>query len=600
MNATPKPRTLVDIFFQVVDRDSPRVMLFERDSQWHAISSSGFYRRVMGVVQELRSQGISRNDRVAILAENRPEWTIADFAILLSGAVTVPIYATLTAAQISFLLQNSGAKTAFVSTSTQLAKLLSIQGETAVEHVILMDEPSAKSVALSMPAIMDAGPERRLPELDALANSITPDDLATIIYTSGTTGVPKGAMLTHGNIASNLSVSLDAFELHAETDLAISFLPLSHITARHVDFAELYRGVTIAYCSFIDDLPRVLRQLHPNFFVAVPRVYEKIYNKVQRDVATGFKKRVYRWAISVGRAHLDELVAGRRPSSLAWKLANRLVFSKVLDGMGGRIRIFISGGAPLGKELAEWYAQIGIVIHEGYGLTETSPVIAVNTPSARKLGTVGRPLPNVELRIARDGELLIRGPSVFHGYWNMPEETAAAFDGDWFKTGDIANVDGDGFLSITDRKKDLIKTSGGKFIAPQPIENSLKASPFIAEAAILGERRRFAAVILIPAFSALEEWAVQNGIAFQSREELVANPHVQALYENIVEQINQNLAQFQQLKKFLVVSEDLSVEGGTLTPTLKLRRRNLEERYAREIEELYASPSPADVSRISY
>jgi long-chain acyl-CoA synthetase len=366
-----------------------------------------------------------------------------------------------------------------------------------------------------------------------------------------------------------------------------------------VDFAELYRGVTIAYCPVIDDMPRVLRELHPTFFVAVPRVYEKIHNKVQRDVSTGFKKRIYDWAISVGRAHVDEVLAGRRPASPAWWLANRLVFSKVRDGMGGRIRTFISGGAPLGKELAEWYAQIGIVIHEGYGLTETSPVIAVNTPSARKLGTVGRPLTNIELRIASDGELLVRGPSVFHGYWNMPAETAAAFEGDWFKTGDIAHLDADGFLSVTDRKKDLIKTSGGKFIAPQPIENSLKSSSFIAEAAVIGDRRRFVAVILIPAFAALEEWALQNGIAFQSREELVVDPQVQSLYQEIVEQINQNLAQFEQLKKFLLVSEELSIEDGTLTPTLKLRRRNLEERYKEEIEQLYAGSAAFDAARTS-
>ncbi len=599
MNPQPKPRTLADIFFQIVERGQSRVMLFERDSQWQSISSSGFYRRVMGVAQELQGHGIGHNDRVAILAENRPEWTIADFAILLSGAVTVPIYATLTAGQISLLLRHSEAKTAFVSTSAQLAKLRSIQQETEVENIILMDEPSPDCGALSMAALMQAGPAQRVPELDARANSITPGDLATIIYTSGTTGVPKGAMLTHGNIASNLSVSLDAFEMRAEEDLAVSFLPLSHITARHVDFAELYRGVTIAYCPVIDDMPRVLRELRPTFFVAVPRVYEKIHNKVQRDVSTGFKKRIYDWAISVGRAHVDEVLAGRRPASLAWWLANRLVFSKVRDGMGGRIRTFISGGAPLGKELAEWYAQIGIVIHEGYGLTETSPVIAVNTPGARKLGTVGRPLLNIELRIAGDGELLVRGPSVFHGYWNMPAETAAAFEGDWFKTGDIAHLDADGFLSVTDRKKDLIKTSGGKFIAPQPIENSLKSSSFIAEAAVIGDRRRFAAVILIPAFAALEEWALQNRIAFQSREELVVNSQVQSLYEDIVEQINQNLAQFEQLKKFLLVSEELSIEDGTLTPTLKLRRRNLEERYKEEIEQLYAGSAAFDAARTS-
>jgi long-chain acyl-CoA synthetase len=594
MNAEHDPRTLADIFFRIVERNQSRVMLFERNSTWHAISSAELYRRVMGVVQALRSQGISHGDRVAILAENRPEWTIADFAILLTGAATVPIYATLTAEQISFLLSHSGAKTAFVSTIAQFAKLRSIQAETAVETIILMDEPAPDSPALSMSILMEAGPRQRMPELDALASSITPDDLATVIYTSGTTGVPKGAMLTHGNIASNLSVSLNEFDFRTDSDLAVSFLPLSHITARHVDFAELYRGVTIAYCPFIEEMPRVMRQLHPTLFVAVPRVYEKIYNQVQRGVAVGFKKAVYRWAMSVGRAHLDQVLAGKRPSALVWKLANRLFFSKVLEAMGGKVRIFISGGAPLGKELAEWYAQIGLYIHEGYGLTETSPVISVNSPRAHKLGTVGLPLSNVQVRIADDGELLVRGPSVFKGYWNMPQETAAAFDGDWFKTGDIANLDADGFLSITDRKKDLIKTSGGKFIAPQPIENSLKSNHFVAEAAILGDRRRFPAVVIVPAFAALEDWAAQNMISFHSRQELVANPKVQLLYEAIVEQINYNLARFERLKKVLVVPEELSIENGTLTPTLKLRRRNVEALYKEQIEKLYAEPAAAD------
>jgi long-chain acyl-CoA synthetase len=563
-------------------------MLYESGSEWRAISSSDLYRRVMGVVQALRLQGISHGDRVAILAENRPEWTIADFAILLVGAATVPVYATLTADQITFLLHHSGAKTAFVSNATQLDKLRSIQSHTCVETVILMDEPSPSSGALSMPALMDAGPRERVPELDALANAISPDDLATLIYTSGTTGVPKGAMLTHGNIAANLSVSLNEFDFRLDDDLAISFLPLSHITARHVDFAELYRGVTIAYCPVIEDLPRVIKHLHPTIFVAVPRVYEKIYNQVQRGVAAGFKKTVYEWAMSVGSRNLDVVLAGKRPSSLAWKLANRLIFSKVLQAMGGNVRIFISGGAPLGKELALWYAQIGLLIHEGYGLTETSPVIALNSPRGRKIGTVGRPLSNVECRIAEDGELLVRGPSVFKGYWNMPEETASAFDGDWFRTGDIGNLDANGFLSITDRKKDLIKTSGGKFIAPQPIENSLKSNRFIGEAAILGDRRRFPAVVIVPAFAALEDWATQNGLYFLSRQDLVASPQVQLLYEDIVEQVNRNLARFERLKKVLLIPEELSIENGTLTPTMKLRRRHVEARYQEQIEKLYA------------
>jgi len=597
MNAKPKPNTLADIFFQIVDRDQPRVMLYEQNSEWHAISSADLYRRVMGVVQALQLRGILHGDRVAILSENRPEWTVADFAILLVGAATVPIYATLTGDQIAFLLRHSGATTAFVSNAAQLAKLRSIQSETLIETIILMDDPTPEDEALSMSALMQSGPEKRVPALDALANSIVPDDLATLIYTSGTTGVPKGAMLTHGNIASNLSISLDEFDFRLNTDLAVSFLPLSHITARHVDFAELYRGVTIAYCPFIEEMPRVLRQLHPTIFVAVPRVYEKIYNQVQRGVAEGFKKTVYRWAMSVGKEHLAEILGDTRPSSLSWKLANRVIFSKVLQAMGGRVRIFISGGAPLGKELAEWYAQIGLLIHEGYGLTETSPVIAVNSPRARKLGTVGRPVSNIEVRIAEDGELLVRGPSVFKGYWNMPEESTAAFEGDWFKTGDIANIDAEGFLSITDRKKDLIKTSGGKFIAPQPIENSLKSNRFIGEAAILGDRRRFPAVVIVPAFAALEDWAKENGIVFQSRSELVAHLRVQALYEGVVEQINQNLARFERLKKVLVIPEELSIENGTLTPTLKLRRRNVEARYKEQIEKLYADSKQTDTAR---
>jgi long-chain acyl-CoA synthetase len=596
MSAGPTPRTLADIFFQIVEQNQPRVMLYESGSEWLAISSSDLYRRVMGLVRALRLRGISRGDRVAILAENRPEWTIADFAILLTGAATVPIYATLTGEQISHLLRHSGAKTCFVSTAAQLAKLRAIQSETFIESIILMDEPApGESGVVSMPALMAAGPVERVPELDALADALDPDDLATLIYTSGTTGVPKGAMLTHGNIASNISLSLAEFDF-MPGDLAVSFLPLSHITARHVDFAELYRGVTLAYCPFIEQMPRVLRELHPTLFVAVPRVYEKIHNQVQRGVAAGFKKTVYRWAMSVGRSNLDLVLAGKRPSSIAWKIANRLIFSKVLAAMGGKVRIFISGGAPLGKELVEWYAQIGLLIHEGYGLTETSPVIALNSPRARKLGTVGRPLANVEVRIADDGELLVRGPSVFKGYWNMPEESAAAFDGDWFKTGDIAALDADGFLAITDRKKDLIKTSGGKFIAPQPIENSLKSNPLVSEAAILGDRRRFPAVVIVPAFAALEEWAAEKGIVFRSREALVANPQVQALYEGIVEQVNQKLARFERLKKVLVVPEDLSIENGTLTPTLKLRRRNVEALYKEQIEKLYAD-SVADVAR---
>jgi long-chain acyl-CoA synthetase len=330
-----------------------------------------------------------------------------------------------------------------------------------------------------------------------------------------------------------------------------------------------------------------MRQVHPTLIVAVPRVYEKVYNQVQNK-ATGIKRKLVQWALSVGAANRETILRGETPTSLSWKLANALVFSKIREGLGGRARLFVSGGAPLGREIATWFADVGIRIHEGYGLTETSPVIALNNPIDHRLATVGKPLSNVEVQIADDGELLVRGPSVFKGYWKMPEETAAAFEDGWFKTGDIARLDDEGFLSITDRKKDLIKTSGGKFIAPQPIENSLKVNQYVGEAALLGDKRRFPAVLIIPSFPDLEQWAHQHGVKFSSRKQLVKAHQVQSLYQGIVEDLNQNLAQFEKLKKVLVVPDELSIESGTLTPSMKLRRRNLTERYKKEIDALYA------------
>lgn len=596
-DAKPKPKTLNDIFFTVVDSDSPRVMMFEKDGEWHSISSADLYKRVAAVARKLRSWGIGRGDRVAILSENRPEWAIADWAILMIGAASVPIYATLTAEQCSYLLKHSGARAVFASSEEQLAKIAAVRAETNIEHAFLMDAPTTSAAHIeNMQSVMDSGSTARDAELEALAHSIQPDDLATLIYTSGTTGIPKGAMLTHGNLASNLFTSLDAFNFLPGDEISLSFLPLSHITARHVDLGCMFRGVTLAYCPQFEDMPRMLKSVHPTFFVAVPRVYEKIYNAVQRGASSGIKKKIFNWAINVGKDHLTETLAGKRHTGFSWKLADRLVFSKVREGLGGHVRYYVSGGAPLGRELAEWYACVGIRIHEGYGLTETSPVIAVNTPSAHRLGTVGRPLPNLEVRIAEDGEILTRGPNVFKGYWNMPEETANTFEGEWFKTGDIGNIDSDGFLSVTDRKKDLIKTSGGKFIAPQPIENSLKANPLIAEAAVIGDKRRFAAVVIAPAFATLEDWAGRNEVSYANRRELVNHPKIRALYTGIVEDVNKSLAKFERLKKIFIIPDELSIADGTLTPTLKLRRRNVEARYRKEIDELYASESPADVT----
>jgi long-chain acyl-CoA synthetase len=580
-------QTLNEILLAVYHSRRDRVMLQKGALGWAPISSTEVYRSVVGVARALESWGITKGDRIAILSENRPEWTITDFAALALGAVTVPIYSTQTADQTAYILNDSGARVIAVSTKSQLEKVLTIQQHTPVERILVMDAVETAH-AVHMQPLMLRGPIEADPAFDAQARSVSPDDLATIIYTSGTTGTPKGAMLTHGNMASNIVHSMEAFGFGSKDEVSVSFLPLSHVTARHVDFALLYRGVVLAYCPDLSRLAQVLTEVQPNIFIAVPRVYEKIRQQVILK-SVGFPNRtIYRWALSVGRTHRAETLAGIQPSTVSWKLANKLVFSRVRAGMGGKAEEFISGGAPLGRELAEWYADIGIPIHEGYGLTETSPVIAVNTPRTHKLGTVGKPLPNLEVRIADDGELLVRGPSVFKGYWNRPDDTAAAFVDGWFKTGDIGDIDSEGFLSITDRKKDLIKTSGGKFIAPQPIENSLKLNPLIGTAVVIGDRRKFPAVLISPFFPVLEDWARANEIDIDSRDMLVAHAKVQALYEGIVEETNQNLARFEKLKRVLLVPEEFSAADGTLTHTMKVKRRGIEDRYRVLIDEMYA------------
>jgi len=559
---------------------------------WAPISSAEIYRGVVGVARMLESWGIRRGDRVAILSENRPEWTITDFAALALGAVTVPIYSTQTADQTAFVLNDSGTRVIAVSTKNQLEKVLTIQRHTPVERIMVMDAVETAH-AVHIQELMLRGPTDADAEFDSRSQSITPDDLATIIYTSGTTGTPKGVMLTHGNMATNIACSMEAFGFGEKDEVSVSFLPLSHVTARHVDFALLYRGVVLAYCPDISQLAQALTEVRPNIFIAVPRVYEKIRQQVILKTIGFPKNAIYRWALSVGRAHRNEILIGKQPTSPSWKIADRLVFSKVRAGMGGNAEEFISGGAPLGRELAEWYADIGIPIHEGYGLTETSPVIAVNTPAAHKLGTVGKPLANIEVRIADDGEVLARGPSIFSGYWHRPDETRSVFVDGWFKTGDIGNLDNDGYLSITDRKKDLIKTSGGKFIAPQPIENSLKLNPLIGTAVVIGDRRKFPAVLISPHFPVLEDWAHANQIDFSSRQTLVADAKVQALYEGIIEELNTNLARFEKLKRVLLLPEEFSAADGTLTHTFKVRRRGIEDRYRSLIDEMYAKAETA-------
>jgi long-chain acyl-CoA synthetase len=578
-------QTLNDIFFAIAARNQPEFVLRKTDAGWVPVSSQQFAAKVAGVARELRSWGIGPGDRIAILSENRYEWVAADFASLLLGAVVVPIYTTLTAEQIAYLLRDSRPRVIFVSSEQHLARVRSIREHTSLERIVVMDHvASENAVRMSAMAQSSSGSP-----VESIARVMQPNDPATIIYTSGTTGVPKGVMLTHGNMASNIDAFLDPFSFRMGMR-CVSFLPLSHVTARSVDMGLLYRGVTLAHVPAVDQVAQSLLEIRPDILLSVPRVYEKVHAQVELRAHSFPKRQIYRWALRIGRRYRDQTLAGWMPRSAPWKLADRLVFSKIRDGIGGRVSIFISGGAPLGRQLAEWYADVGIRIHEGYGLTETSPVIAVNTPAAHRIGSVGKPLANVEVRIADDGEILVRGPSVFRAYWNKPDETREAFVDGWFKTGDIGRLDEDGFLYVTDRKKDLIKTSGGKFIAPQPIENALKHNPMIAEAVVVGDKRKFPAVLIFPNFAALAERMQNNGVRNSSREQLLGLDSVHALYGDLVLQLNTTLAHFEQLKEFRLISEELSSATDTLTASLKVRRRAVEERFRAVIDEIYHEP----------
>ena len=588
--------TLADIFFASIAHDVERHVMFKRGSEWQVISSRQLYGHVATLARVLKQWGIHKGDRVAILSENRPEWMIADFACVTTGIIDVPIYATLTADQTLYLLQNSGARVIFVSTLEQLRKIQAIREQTSLEKIVVMDDISEINVIPMWSLINSASPEED-PQFDEEAHRITPDDVATLIYTSGTTGTSKGVMLSHGNLTTCAKMASKQAEWKPG-DVYLSFLPLSHVTARHVDYVCYLDGVSLAYCAVFDQLPQMLQEAKPTIIVAVPRVYEKVRAEAERQAGRGLRRKIFDWAVRTGEKHKDEIARGETPTDLSWKLANQLVFSRIRQGFGGRSRAYFSGGAPLGKDMAEWFCAVGVPIMEGYGLTETSPTLSVNRRGAFKIGTVGKVNEGVQLKIAEDGEILVKGPTVFKGYWNMPEETRNSFVDGWFKTGDIGELDSEGFLSITDRKKDLIKTSGGKFIAPQPIENALKANVLVAQAAIIGDKRKYASVIISPHFPLLEDWARANGVPFASRQELVASDKIRNLYRGIVEDLNKRLAQFETIKKIVVVPDEFTVATGEITPTLKLKRRVIEAKYKQQIDELYQQPHPIETAPV--
>jgi long-chain acyl-CoA synthetase len=598
MTPTSPINTVNDLFTHIASRNNPAAILWQDEfNQWQPISSDQFYQRVRALGRALLRWGAQNGDRIALIGENRWEWAVSDFATLAIGTTNVPIYPTLTGEQISVLVADAGCRIAIVSTRAQFEKLNAVRAKTQLEKILIMDSAAPPAGAIAFSDVLDDADERgseRDPAFDALARSVEPTDLATLIYTSGTTGEPKGVMLTHANIAANQNCAAYEYDF-GPGDVCISFLPLSHITARALDYVMYNAGAQVVYCSKFDKLPQAMREIRPTAIVGVPRVYEKIRQEVERRTSLSpVKKRLLAFAVRLGAKLQDTVYGGDRPSSPLWRLANKLVYSKVQEAFGGRVRVFVSGGAPLGIDTARWFASVGIAVWEGYGLTETSPVIALNSRPNHRMGSVGKPLPDVEVRFAEDGELLVRGPSVFVGYWHKPQATADSFDADgWFRTGDIGRLDNDGFLYITDRKKELLKTSGGKLVAPQPIENKLKNDVLVAQAALVGDKRKFISALICPNFAALEEWASHHGIEAKGRRELVADGRVLSHYNEIVHDVNAGLANFETIKRFRLVPEEWSQESGELTPSMKLKRRVITERYAGVVGELYADEADA-------
>jgi long-chain acyl-CoA synthetase len=592
-------RTLCDIFYYSVDtyRKSEHLKV-KRGGEWRAISSAEFLSAVEELSMGLRALGVEKGDRVAILCENRPEWAYADLATLTAGATDTPVYCTLTPPQVLYILNDSESKVAFVSSAVQAAKVAEVRGQArCLRHVIRMDEAPIEGT-LSLEELRAKGRAALARDKDAVrrrAAEVKPDDLATLIYTSGTTGDPKGVMLTHANLVSNVLASGKAFNnSFGPYDTALSFLPLCHSferTAGH-NFM-LYAGATIAYAESVEKVPENMLEVRPTVMCSVPRLYEKMYARINEKVAADppLRRRIFAWAMGVGRRVFRHTVEGTPPGlllRLQFALADKLVFSKIKARTGGRLRVFISGGAPLAREIAEFFGAAGMVILEGYGLTETSPVISVNRPDRLKPGTVGLPVEGVEVKIAEDGEILTRGPHVMKGYYKKVEATAEAIDKEgWFHTGDIGILDRDGFLVITDRKKDILVTSGGKNIAPQPIENKIKTNPFFAEIVMIGNCRNFPSALVVPNFEQLERWARAKGIACKSREELVGNAQVLGHYEGLIAELSRDLAPFEKIKKVSLLTREFSLEAGELTPTLKVKRRVVEEKYKAAIDRMY-------------
>jgi long-chain acyl-CoA synthetase len=569
-------------------------MLFKKDGAYVPISSAEFGDGVKHLALGLRALGFEAGQKLCLLSENRPAWTMTDFATLAAGGLTVPIYTTLVPEQIRYIIDDSDASVVVVSNADHWKKVEPLRaGLAKVKHYITFAEEAPAGV-LTLKAVMDKGKAVAEAEpglFDALVARVKPGDEATLIYTSGTTGVPKGVILTHDNLVSNIRTASDLVEFSSK-DTVLSFLPLSHILERMVMFTYVYKGCSVGFAESVEAVAKNLLEVRPHIMVSVPRVFEKIYTKVMDQVlaSPALRRRIFFWALKVGKAYGALKLEGKPvPGGLTFRhsVAAKLVFSKIIAKTGGRVRFFVSGGAPLSKDIAQFFYAIGLIILEGNGLTETSPLISINTFDAIRLGTVGKPAPGIDIRIAADGEILARGPNIMKGYYKKEAETREVMEGGWFHTGDIGHLDADGFLVITDRKKDLIVTAGGKNIAPQPIENLLKTSPYIVSAVVIGDRRRFISALVVPDFDKLKDYAKAQGIPYATVDDLCKDRRIIDFLKAEADRATPLLASYERIKKIVVLPRDFDIERGEITPSLKVRRANVTAEYRDLIDALY-------------
>ena len=596
---TAEPRTLNEVFNIAVERfRADEFLRFKRDGAWQSLTFGELARRVRELTLGLVQSGIERGDRIAIWSENRPEWNLADLATLAVGAIDVPIYTTQSLDQVEYILNDSAARAIFVS-APFLEKALELKPRLpSLEFIFAFDEPSAQSAAISRVEDLASAGRTWFAEQPGLYESLwqgsQPEDLATLLYTSGTTGDPKGVMLTHKNLTANTLLSYHWSALENRRDRVLTYLPFTHIFERAMWYLFLYAGAVVAYAESIDSVAANLAEIRPTVMTSVPRMFEKIYARIiERGVGAGSpKKQIFLWSLDVGHkwaVRRDEQQPISWWLSLQHKIADKLVFTKWREAVGGRIRVFISGGAPLAPEIAYLFDAAGLPILQGYGMTETSPSISCNTETRNKIGTVGPVLDGVQVKIAGDGEILVKGDTVMKGYYNRDEENAAAFTEDgWLRTGDIGHLDDEGYLVITDRKKELIKTSGGKYVAPQRVESMIKSSRFVSQVFVIGNARKFPSALIVPNMELLRSYAELKGIKYDSDAELIQQPRIVDLVQRQVDKYTAELGQWEKVKRIALLERELTIESGDLTPTLKARRNVIENHYATVIEQLYA------------